>query len=254
MVWRTSFAITLLLCFLLAVAPWSYRNFSRFGSVNLSTVQGVTLLEWQVAEYLSAKEGVPFESVQKRLQVEARPLGYDPQGNPFKNAAVEQQLAMQYIWRDPGGFAVATIEGMAFMFVNVGSTALLERLAPVAGAPFSEARIDQLPVSELDRTSITAGKIAVAAVILPIFVIQWALFGLGARLLWRDRERFLLGMALVSIAYFTLTTGANGLIRFRMPMQPLFLLVAAVGAGGLLGQRVVPSSIAQGHLERVAQR
>lgn len=234
--WRGKFASLLILAFLAALSPWVYRNHSQYQSLKLSTVQGITLLEWQVAEYLSRRDGAPIDVVRLRLRSEAIAMGYIDQGNPFANEAVEQRLAMKYVWRDPAGFAIATLRGMAFMYLNLGTSAILERTAPTydpapTGAAPTASTV-ALPFSfKLDRI---AERATVAAIIVPVLVLQFVLFVIGTRELWRLRQRFFLGLVFLAIAYFTLTVGANGTLRFRLPLVPLYLLVGAVAVDSLL--------------------
>lgn len=47
--WRGKEAAALLLCFAAAIAPWTLRNYARFGRVIPVNDQGVGMLEWNVA-------------------------------------------------------------------------------------------------------------------------------------------------------------------------------------------------------------
>lgn len=238
--WCTRFAVAVMIGFVLAVAPWSARNYNRFESIKLSTVQGITLLEWQVAGYLASNNDIPFTSAQESLRAEAATLGYVSGGNPFQNEAAEQKLALQYIRSDLVGFALASVRGMAFMYSNVGSTAILERLAHDSGVPTKST--SSVPVATaLDQlhpgARYLAARLLIAGVVLTTFAAQWILFFIGARSIWREGDHFLLGLVLAWIAYITLTSGVFGVMRYRMPAAPFVLLVAAVGLNSLIWRR-----------------
>lgn len=229
---RIAFGCATVLAFLLTISPWLVRNHQQFDAWGLATVKGETLLNWQAAFMLVWRDHKTVEAVRKELAQEARAAGWVEGGNPFANAAVQEQVALRHIRANPEAYASAMLRGMAFMYLNTGTDRIAGKLGIVdPTAPRVNRRNDPSLSSMFERALRDKGpaRLALGAALATINLLQYALALAGCWIAWRNpRWRWLALFFMLLVAYFTVTSGVSAEARYKMPVTPLYLLLAGL--------------------------
>ena len=238
MVRRRGFATALAAAALFAVAtaapitPMLARNVLHYGHFSLSSQAGDHLAFWIVPLVAQRADGTPYQVTVDRLEgryqqaLTARGLPAD--ANPFLRSAVTAEIARDEMARlPPAAFAKAWLEGMA---VNLGAPALLAdprvRALPkpsfynAPGASLWEkTRAYVFDDPGRYQLLLVAGLLAT----LPFLVLAAVGFVMLARTLpWA--AVFAGGV----LAYFLLLNGPIATAKYRMPMEPVLIVLAAI--------------------------
>jgi len=237
---RLKTAAILSLAFTLTIAPWAYRNYALYDTVSLSSIQGENLLFWQVTYARTWETGRAPEDIEAEFRAEAESRGYADGGNPFENAAIAQEIAVEYISSNPVTYTSRLMTGILHTFTNLGTAGIVKTLGftPTYLPPeamFSSDSELQL-VSRFFATK-TPLEIAIGMLVMAMLIAHYSAFALGATTLLATRQFAILLLFCMAIGYFAVTSGPIGLARFRLPMTPLYLLVGSVFIDHLL-QRI----------------
>jgi Tfp pilus assembly protein PilN len=219
------------------IAPVWLRNVVHYGSFALSSQPGDHLAIWIVPLVTERADGTPYQATvdrmearyQHRLAERAR-LAADP----FQRAAVKSQLAWEEMARLPlSAYAEAWLEGMA---VNLAAPALLAdpRVRALPKPSFyntpgvslwQKARTYLFDDPGRYQLLLIAGLVAM----LPFLVLEAVGFVLLARTLpW---AAILAGGVL---AYFLLINGPVATPKYRLPMEPVLIVLAAIPLARLI--------------------
>ena len=214
------------------VTPLLLRNAIEFGSLGLTTQSGDHLAFWIVPLVAQRASGIPYETSVARMtalcQQRLAERGLNDQSNPFALASVKIEVAREELARlPPAAFVKAWIEGMA---MNLAAPALL-----------ADPRVRALPKPSFYHTPGTSlsersrayffdhpGRyqallaLGIAAM-LPFLVLECIGFVLLARALpWA--AAFAAGV----LAYFLLLSGPVASPKYRLPMEPILIVLAAI--------------------------
>jgi hypothetical protein len=250
MVKRRSFAAALAAAVLFAVGaaapivPVLLRNVVHYGSFSLTSQTAEHLAFWIVPLVTQRADGTPYQATMDRVEalyrqrLAERGLGTD--GNPFRRAAAKAEVAREQMARLPlAAHAKAWLEGMV---VNLGAPALLAdprvRALPkpsfynTPGASLWEkARAYVLDDPGRYQVLLVVGLIAM----LPVLALEAAGFIMLARTLpWA--AVFAGGV----LAYFLLLNGPVATAKYRLPMEPVLIVLAAIPLARLV-QRIANS-------------
>lgn len=204
--WRRGLAAggLCLLGFATVTAPWAMRNYSIFGAPVVTIKAGEQLLLWYDAVVESDLRGISFEEAQVSLYQWVLPqLRQGDQWQAY-NDAVMRREGLRLMRERPGATVAACARGFAAFFV-APNRQRIQRFLPTTGAW-------QL--------------VWVSSALLWLGVIALAAFGVYVS---RGRARslvLLLGGVILSVAVLT---GPLGYGRFRVSVDPLVCLLAAVG-------------------------
>jgi len=230
-----------------AVAPISpalVRNAAHHGAFSLTSQTGEHLLFWIVPLVTERFDGTPYQKsvdrLQARYQQRMAERASTAANNPFELAAIKSQIAWEELARlPPGAFAKAWLEGTV---VNLGSPALLDdprvRALPkpsfynTPGAGLWEkARRYLFDDPGRFQFLLVAGLLAM----LPFLLLEAVGFVLLARTMpWA--AFFAFGV----VAYFLLVNGPVASPKYRLPMEPVLIVLAAIPLARLIdcyGQR-----------------
>jgi hypothetical protein len=216
--------------FLLVLTPWLYRNYRVFHTVSLGTQMPFNLYEVLLPSVLSVEHHSSFASEQQKLALSAADIFYDPPADLTRVAVTE-------IAQHPTALVELSALNALTFFTHDGMLTFLQaaRITPdtylqkpafllLISAPWQFARM----IGEYLHTSV-----AVILFARLFWVLVTACFLAGLYKLFRARL-FSPELAFVTliIVYFMLTTMVNGLTvnaRFRMPVEPMLLIVAYAG-------------------------
>jgi hypothetical protein len=259
---RRGFAAALAAALLFAVgaatpiAPVLLRNVIHYGSFSLTTQTGHHLADWIVPLVTERADGTPYQNTVDRMEAlyaqraqttlcAPRKLecsaehDLNGQTNPFQRAAVKSEVAREAMARLPlSAYAKAWLEGMV---VNLASPALLidprVRALPkpsfynTPGASLWEkTRAYLFDDPAAYQILLIVGLVAM----LPILMLEAAGFVMLARTLpWA--AVFAGGV----LAYFLLLNGPVATPKYRLPMEPVLIVLAAIPLARL-AERVLP--------------
>jgi len=259
---RRGFAAALAAALLFAVgaaapiAPVLLRNVIHYGSFSLTTQTGHHLADWIVPLVTERADGTPYQNTVDRMEAlyaqraqttlcAPRKLecgaehDLNGQTNPFQRAAVKSEVAREAMARLPlSAYAKAWLEGMV---VNLASPALLidprVRALPkpsfynTPGASLWEkTRAYLFDDPAAYQVLLIVGLVAM----LPILMLEAAGFIMLARTLpWA--AVFAGGV----LAYFLLLNGPVATPKYRLPMEPVLIVLAAIPLARL-AERVLP--------------
>ena len=259
---RRGFAAALAAALLFAVgaaapiAPVLLRNVIHYGSFSLTTQPGHHLADWIVPLVTQRADGTPYQNTVDRMEAlyaqRAQAILCAPrklecsaehdlngQTNPFQRAAVKSEVAREAMARLPlSAYAKAWLEGMV---VNLASPALL--IDPRVRAMPKPSFYNTPGTSLWEKTRaylfddpaayqvlLIVGLVAM----LPILMLEAAGFVMLARTLpWAAV------CAGGVLAYFLLLNGPVATPKYRLPMEPVLIVLAAIPLARL-AERVLP--------------
>lgn len=227
----------------LPVAPVISRNVAFYGAWNLESQNGEHLAFWVVPLVTERAYGTPFEQTADRLRAEyAAKLaanGLSEASNPFRLDDVKIEVARAAMAQLPlKAYAEAWIEGMV---VNLAVPAIIV-----------DPRVRQLPKPSFYNTpgqSLAAkarnyifadpglyqGLLALGVIsMLPFLVLQ----GIGLVLLFRANVWMAI-CAVGVLAYFLLVNGPIATPKYRLPMEPVLIVLTAIALERLVWRRPI---------------
>jgi Dolichyl-phosphate-mannose-protein mannosyltransferase len=222
------------------VAPVLLRNAIRYDSLSLTSQTGDYWALWIVPLVVQRANGTPYQVTADRMEsryrerIERNSMAAN---NPFWRAALKSELAREEMARLPvSAYAKAWLEGM---IVNLAAPALLAdprvRALPkpsfynTAGTSLWErARAYLFDNPGLYQLLLVIGLLAM----LPFLVLE----AIGFAMLARSMPWAALFAGAV-LAYFLLLNGPVASPRYRLPLEPVLLVLAAVPLARLAERR-----------------
>jgi hypothetical protein len=216
----------------LPVAPIVLRNGLHYGHWTLTSQTGEHLIHWIVPLVTERANGTPYQATADRMQarfqqrVAERRLNAD--SNPFGLAAIKSDIGREELAKLPLSAAIrAWIEGM---IVNLGSPALLAdpRVRALPKPSFystpgrtlwEKARAYLLDDPGLYQALLVLGLLGT----MPFVLLSAIGFVMLARMSgWA--ALFAFGV----LAYFLLLNGPVATPKYRLPMEPVLIVLAAI--------------------------
>ncbi|MGE0093983.1 MAG: ArnT family glycosyltransferase [Alphaproteobacteria bacterium] len=226
----------------LPVAPWLARNVTLFGAWELTTQKGVHLTSWVLPMVRQAHDGTPHEvgarEMQERIAARLKADGVDPDAlSPFERSRRLAALGMEELAAQPvSAIAKAWLRGAV---VNLAAPAIT--LDPrVRRAREGSFYNDPSPglvgrMRAYLATSAPAVRPWIAgALVLSAVSLGFQAYGfvrLARHLPWAAVFAALL------IMYVLLVTGPIVSPKYRLPAEPVLIVLAAIGLDGILRRR-----------------
>lgn len=238
---RLKWGLLYALAFAVITGPWLYRNYTLYDTVKLSSIQGENLLFWQVAYARSWETHQPYETINAELVAQAKTLGYSESGNPFVNERIAQKIAIEYIKTHPRIYLSRWISGTIHTYTNLSTADIVTKLGLQPGelpkgAMFASESEFELIANFFRLKSFP--EIASGFIVMALLLVNYSTFLLGASALIRQHQLATFTLFVISIMYFTVTGGPIGLARFRLPVEPFYLLVGAFYIDLFLNKRL----------------
>jgi hypothetical protein len=220
------------------IAPVLARNVTHYGSFALTSQTGDHLAFWIVPLVTQRADGTPYQTTVDRMDALYRQRlaqgGSSAQTNPFRLAAIKTEIAREEMARLPlSAYVKAWLEAIV---VNFGAPALLDdpraRALPkpsfynTPGASLWQKSYSYL-FDDPGRFQVLlhAGLLAM----LPVLVLELVGFVMLARTLpWA--ALFAAGV----VGYFLLVNGPVASPKYRLPMEPVLIVLAAIPLAWLL--------------------
>ena len=213
------------------IAPVLWRNVVQYQSFSLTSQSGDHLALWIVPLVTQRADGTPYQVSVDRMEARSRERAErssSEASNPFRRAALKTELAREEMARLPlGAYAKAWLEGM---LVNLAAPALLSdprvRALPkpsfynTAGATLWErARAYLFDEPGPYQVLLLVGILAT----LPFLVLE----AIGFVMLARNMP-WAAAFAAAVLAYFLLLNGPVAAPKYRLPMEPVLIVLAAI--------------------------
>jgi len=213
------------------IAPVLLRNVVYYQSFSLTSQSGDHLALWIVPLVTQRADGTPYQVSVDRMEARYRERvdrSSSEASNPFRRVALKIELAREDMARLPlGAYAKAWLEGM---LVNLAAPALLSdprvRALPkpsfynTAGATLWErARAYLFDGPGLYQVLLLLGLIAT----IPFLTLEAIGFVMLAR-----RIPWAAVFAAAVLAYFLLLNGPVAAPKYRLPMEPVLIVLAAI--------------------------
>lgn len=201
-------ALVLLAASALPAGAWIARNYTVTGVATISTIQGLNLAYYRAAGAIAAEEGIPIEAARERIDASVRAESFRGM-NLGELAQIQERVGMREIARHPTGYALAAARGLGRMLVGPARSHFVER--------FQDTRVEFVTMPLVAASAASAILLTLASA---IGTLAW----LRARA-WRPL--LLVG---VPLGYMLLVSaGHEAWARFRVPLEPLLVVLAAVG-------------------------
>ena len=214
---RIRLAAALVIASLVIPAAWTARNRAKTGVWTFSTIGSINMLLFRAAGSLAIRDpgGVDANLPRRQAELEARAcrefeanVGMRCDDMPITlRATYYNRLALPIILGEPVGTALQA--GRAFVMILFGGGANM--------------------MSRLIGIDESAARLAAFAYTVPLF----ALALIGVRWWWRI-DRALTCLLVLTIAYMVIMSlGVEAYSRFRVPILPLYAMLAGAGADHL---------------------
>ena len=238
--WREAVLLVLVFCVAVAglVAPLVIHNKIRFDSFALSNQGGTHLLNWVVPAVREMEDGTPRAATIRALQVAlkdrlAAKVGAGVSPSSFVVSSVQTPLALEKLASSsPIAIAKAWAKGMV---ENMASPAILidPRVRALATQSFFALEAPNFGVKVWRYVS---GN---GLVYLVLFVIgalgsiaTLCLAAYGYVMLWR-RNLWAAVFAGLAVLYFLLVNGPVASPKYRLPFEPIMVILTALGGLGV---------------------
>jgi len=212
--------------------PVVWRNATVYGSVSLTSQTGDHLAFLIVPLVTQRANGTPYQETLQRMQTlygeRLAQRSTSEQANPFVQSAVKTEMAKQAMARLPlSAFAKAWLEGM---IVNVAAPALI-----------ADARVRALPKPNFFTTPGASlwqrtqkyffddpGLYQILLGIGVIAMLPFLLLQVMGLVMLVRRLPLAAVLALGVLAYFLLLSGPVASPKYRLPIEPVLLVLAAI--------------------------
>ena len=201
-------ALLFLIAFALPVGGWLARNYKVTGVATISTIQGINLAYYRAAGAIAAQDQISVDEAQERMLDLVVSEG-GPGLNPAQRARVEARVGLREILRHPRGYVQTAVRGTAYTLAGPARSRFVERLRGTG----VEFMIPALVVAS-----------GASAILLSIASTIGAIAWLRAR---EWRRLLLIGLPLAYL--LVIAAGHEAWARFRVPLEPMMTILAAVG-------------------------
>lgn len=238
---RTALLATLLVTLGAAVpvAPWLARNVVLFGAWELTTQKGSHLTNWVLPLVRQAQDGTPHEiaarEIEGRFFDRLRAQGIEPQTMPpFERSKAFTALAMEELSAQPvSAIAKAWLKGAVVNLVAPAITVDPRVRRAREGSFYNDPSpgLAGRMQAYLATSAPAVRPWVVGALVLSAVSLSLQAYGfarLARRLPWAAVFAALL------ILYVLLVTGPIVSPKYRLPAEPVLIVLAAIGVDGLL--------------------
>lgn len=232
--WKTLFTHSFIFLGLFAVilTPWVYRNYKEFGAPGMTIMPSLNLYATLAPSVIAVEKEVSFEESRKQF-IDDRNI--DLSELTFATASEFNREAFGVLKKYPLSFTKVVAINMFTFFTHDRMLSVLQYAGFTPKETLSRPAIMLLldsPKNFLKTIAVHASSPFVLVLIMRIFWILTTLsFFVGIILLVRRKKMTApIVFALVTVLYFAVTTPSNGLTvngRFRMPVNPIILTIAA---------------------------
>ena len=228
--------LTLTAVFFVGIAiimvPWMVRNKVETGILGVSSIGPYNFFYANLIPYLATRDHLTEDVIMSSMQDQLEPIK-DPRSLVYSSALT--QLVIQYISRDPFGYARYHITKTLPLFFSSSLKEFTKiwsgNIHVLSGRP----GLAGLLASGNIRAFMSAIMSQGWYVLENIFWLFMFLIGIAS--LWDHRNRRLVLLCYLCILYFTIATGPVSYARYRLSLEPFLFILAAMGGFYLWNKR-----------------
>jgi hypothetical protein len=227
-------ALLVALVFILCLSPWLIRNYVHYGRFKFTAQSGEHLLQYIVPFVWQYSQGIPFiegmKKANRAFSEKAKREGWDLQGmGPFEKSDLQVNMAIAILKQEPkSAFMKAWVFGIAknlFAPAIVDLSYLLNIERPHYFSSKGRGLVDRAWNFISTMKGLFAwGVILSLGTLLLARVLQ--MWGLLHTLRYRAWDGAFL---LLIVAYFLLVSGPVGYAKYRLPFEPILIILLAIG-------------------------
>ena len=224
--------------FAAAVAPWVARNILRADYAGFSSFAADSAYYFPAAEVIAHNERTDAETVRRRLRREDAERSAAPNVTPGAAARCRRRRAAKVLLDNPGTCAMLHAKGCPAFWLP-GATDVLEVAGVTAGGRNTLAvlRRDGLWAAARHYFGGSTGAIALAVPMVLILAVKYAAVLACAIVRFRLRMGIEAWLLTAIVLVSALLPGVAAVPRFRVPVEPILNLAAAMGLLAVWGRR-----------------
>jgi hypothetical protein len=223
--------LVFVLIFLLALSPWLIRNTIVSGFPHISSM-GRMLLTDNAAYLEQARSGRNLEEIREEFGRELENLVKGKNLSEIEEVKVAHKLGLEKIMKHPILYARVHLTGALPMLVEPGSSEFWRLLGrEPRGIPILSTFLTRGPwgvVASVVRDKSLSQICYIVGAMIFLLVIYIALI-VGLIDLTLKRKYSVVILLLGVLGYFLLAVGPMGNMRYRVPIMPYVMLLAAYG-------------------------
>jgi len=228
---RITNGLVFVLIFLLTLSPWLIRNYKMSGFPHISSM-GRTLLVENAVFLEQARSGRSFKEIQGEFSKELENLVKGKNLSEIEEVRIAQQLGLEKIMKHPVLYARVHLAGTLPTLVEPGSSELWRLLGREPRgvhilSRFLTGGLQGVIVAVRSSKSFSQICYIVGTMIFLVVIYLGLIVGLIELLLKRKYSVVILLLAI--LGYFLLAVGPLGNMRYRVPIMPYTMLLAAYG-------------------------
>lgn len=218
--------------FAAVLAPWLYRNKITFGAAGMTIMPTFNLYSTLVPSVLMTENHTSFNDAREAFlatqTLKMRDL-------TFATAPQFTHEAISVLLEHPGALMKVSAINIVTFFTHDGLLTVLQNAGITPNVYLGKPALELLLASPLRFAQTASGYLFSPFVLVLLFRLFWicatVLFFTGYVMFFRRKKLTApLMLVFVTVLYFALTTPTNGLTvnaRFRMPIEPIILAIAA---------------------------
>ena len=227
---RVLIVSTLMIGFFLVLTPWQIRNLRTYGHYDVAT--SYSNLADYAAIAKSQSDGVSYQEAKDSIT----PSGVHGRGGrDFDEAVRLRNSGIRYILQHPLSYSKAHVIGVLDLLSGTGKDVLVYGLLD---RPPPETDIQARGLGP--RLSRALRNLSHELYVTPVMtlklLIEYGLAAIGVFWLVKKREWTILVVLITTFAYYVILPGPKGYARFRIPIIPIYLVLAGGGVTLLLGR------------------
>ena len=218
--------------FLIVLSPWMYRNYEVFGNASLNVEPASALFAVLVPSTIALEQRISYDEATRQFLASQNVQSIEDVN--LGNTGEFTQRALAELWHHPKGLAKSIGITMYAFFTHDGYAGLLNNFFHV-GISYAHPPVLELIMHPREAVfffgNLMQGPGAIV-ILGRLFWIAITLLALAGTLLYWVKRGFTPQFLFITgvIAYFALTTIIVGLgvnVRYRIPVEPLLLILAA---------------------------
>ncbi len=226
--YRLKTGIVFIVCVMVAVVPWFGRNYSKYGAWALNTQLGQNMLYCNASLMESNRTHTPLPEVQKRLMGTVDRMGIT---NPYEKSAAQSKYALSLLGRHPVDYALVHLRGMVNMYISPDTRPICDVIGIVPskfpdGFVVTSSLFSKIYAFFKYKSIL---EILIGSYIIVMSIALYLLSIAGFIILYQRKHWVILILSLATIGYFTIIAGPIGYGRLKLPIIPVYMLVAAYG-------------------------
>jgi 4-amino-4-deoxy-L-arabinose transferase-like glycosyltransferase len=229
--------IVVVLFFSLTISPWLIRNYIVFGPPLTFASRKATAFIWFAGSLEQARTGVDFKVALTRVNREFENLIKDKNLSPSQIDQYKEKFFLNKVLKHPLNFVKAQLIGVMALYLGHGRSTLAYLLGFKDGWLHSQrnqlhsigAFFQQEVWSSLQGIMHSGSRWLKLFIFIMLFLFAMFYICVGAGFIYmlRDKRLWEVTLLMCNIFYFTVTSIPTTTMRYRIPLMPYMIILAA---------------------------